>query len=118
MMHIVDRRKTAAVPGMLVDAGSESTWVSAKILESLGVEREKKDLAFVMANSGQITRGAGFAIVHVEGRFTIDEVVFAQDGDLSILGARSLAGLNLTVDSRLKKLVAAGPLPAAGTGVC
>lgn len=113
MMHIVDRQKTAAVPGMLVDTGSEYTWVPAKILELLGVEREKKDLAFVMANGGHTTRSVGFAIVHVEGRFTIDEVVFAQEGDTSLLGARSLEGLNLTVDSRLKKLVAAGPLPAA-----
>jgi hypothetical protein len=40
-------------------------------------------------------------------------MVFAEPGDLLLLGARSLDGLNLTVDSRLKKLVAAGPLPAA-----
>jgi predicted aspartyl protease len=117
VMHIVDRQKTAAVPGMLVDTGSEYTWVPAKILESLGVEREKKDLEFVMANGRYITRSVGFAIVHVEGHFTIDEVVFAQDGDMSLLGARSLEGLNLTVDARLKKLVAAGPLPAALAGV-
>ncbi len=45
--------------------------------------------------------------------FTIDEVVFGEEGDMPLLGARTLGGLNLTVDSRLKKLVAAGPLPAA-----
>jgi len=49
----------------------------------------------------------------VEKSFTIDEVVFAQKGDLLLLGARTLEGLNLVVDSRRKKLVAAGPLPAA-----
>jgi len=43
----------------------------------------------------------------------IDEVVFAEAGDLALLGARTLEGLNLTVDSARKKLVAAGPLPAA-----
>ena len=116
LTHIVDRHRTANVAGMLVDTGSEYTWVPAKILETLGVEREKKDLTFVMANGRQITRSVGFAIVHIEGNFTIDEVVFAQDGDLSLLGARSLEGLNLTVDSRLKKLVASGPLPAASVG--
>jgi hypothetical protein len=46
-------------------------------------------------------------MLHVEDSFTIDEFVFAE------LGARTLEGLNLTVDSRLKQLVAAGPLPAA-----
>ena len=43
----------------------------------------------------------------------IVESIFAEVGDLLLLGARTLEGLNLTVDSRLKKLVAAGPLPAA-----
>ena len=39
-----------------------------------------------------------------------DQRLFAQ---LFLLGARTLKGLNLTVEDRLKKLVAAGPLPAA-----
>ncbi len=42
-----------------------------------------------------------------------DEIVFAEKGDLPLLGARMLEGLNLIVDSSRKKLVAAGPLPAA-----
>jgi predicted aspartyl protease len=45
-----------------------------------------------------------------------DEVVFAEKGDLPLLGARSLEGLNLTVDPKRKKLVAAGPLLAASVG--
>jgi len=49
------------------------------------------------------------------GCFTIDEVVFAEPRDLSLLGSRSLEGLNLMVDPRRKKLVAAGPLLAART---
>ncbi len=72
------------------------------MLEGLGIDREKKDLAFVMANGQQVTRSVGFAILTVEGRFTIDEVVFAQSGDLLLLGARTLEGLNLTVDSQRK----------------
>ena len=70
-----------------------------------------------MANGQRITRSVGFAIVRFEDHFTVDEVVFAEEGDLSLLGARSLEGLNLTVDSRLKKLVASGPLPAAAVGM-
>jgi len=60
-----------------------------------------------------ITRSVGFAIVRVGRNFTIDEVVFAEPGDLNLLGARTLEGLNLTVVSIRKKLVAARPLPAA-----
>ncbi|MEI6655694.1 MAG: retroviral-like aspartic protease family protein [Verrucomicrobiota bacterium] len=102
---------------MLVDTGSEYTWVPGRTLENLGVEREKKDLEFVMANGQKVTRSVGFAIIRVEGNFTVDEVVFAEKGNLVLLGARSLEGLSLVVDSRKKKLVAAGPLPAARAGV-
>ena len=98
---------------MLVDTGSEYTWAPARSLEKIGIDREKKDVLFVMTNGQQVTRSVGFAIIRLDKHFTIDEVVFAEGGDLLLLGARSLEGLNLTVDSRRKKLVAAGPLPAA-----
>jgi predicted aspartyl protease len=111
--NVVERSKYADLDAMLVDTGSEYTWIPEKTLESIGIVREKKDLQFVMANGGLITRSVGFAILFVEDAFTVDEVVFAEPGDLLLLGARTLEGLNLTVDSRLKKLVAAGPLPAA-----
>jgi predicted aspartyl protease len=109
----VDRSKAVEIPKLLVDTGSEYTWVPEGKLEKLGVTREKKDLQFIMANGTVVTRSVGFAILRVGKSFTIDEVVFAEPGDLLLLGARSLEGLNLTVDSAKKKLVAAGPLPAA-----
>ena len=111
--NVVDRSRGADLAQLLVDTGSEYTWITEAILAGLGILREKKDLHFVMANGAQVTRSVGFAVLHVDNSFTVDEVVFAQPGDLLLLGARTLEGLNLTVDSRLKKLVAAGPLPAA-----
>jgi len=111
--NIVDRKKSADIPGILVDTGSEYTWVTAEVLSKIGIKREKKDLQFVMANGTVITRNVGFAIVRVGDAFTVDEVVFAEEGDLLLLGARSLEGMSLSVDSRRKKLVASGPLPAA-----
>jgi predicted aspartyl protease len=96
-----------------VDTGSECTWIPAKTLEQIGVRREKKDVPFLMANGKQITRSVGFAILRVGEHFTIDEVVFAEGGDLLLLGARTLEGLNLSVDPARKKLVAAGPMPVA-----
>ncbi len=109
----VQRSKSARLTKLLVDTGSEFTWIPEKTLEQIGVRQEKKDVAFVMANGARVTRSVGFAILRVNGHFTIDEVVFAVEGDLSLLGARTLEGLNLTVDPRKKKLVAAGPVPAA-----
>jgi predicted aspartyl protease len=111
--NVSDRSKSVVLPRMLVDTGSEYTWAPARSLEKIGIGREKKDVLFVMANGQQVTRSVGFAIIRLDKHFTIDEVVFAERGDLLLLGARSLEGLNLTVDSQHKKLVAAGPLPAA-----
>ena len=109
----VDRSKSVVVPKLLVDTGSDYTWIPAKLLEKIGVQQEKKDLPFVMANGQNITRSVGFAIVRLDKYFTIDEVVFAEQGDLPLLGARTLEGLNLTVDPKRKRLVASGPLLAA-----
>jgi predicted aspartyl protease len=109
----VDRSKSVVIPKLLVDTGSEYTWISATTLERLGINREKKDVLFIMANGQHVTRSVGFAIIRLDKFFTIDEVVFAEKGDLLLLGSRTLEGLNLTVDPRRKKLVAAGPLPAA-----
>ena len=111
--NVADRSKSAVLPKVLVDTGIEYTWVPATTLEKIGIDREKKDVLFVMANGQQVTRSVGFAIIRLDKHFTVDEVVFAEKGDLLLLGARSLEGLNLTVDSSRKKLVAAGPLPAA-----
>jgi predicted aspartyl protease len=107
------RSKRASISKVLVDTGREYTWVPAKMLERLGIAREKKDVRFVMANGQEITRSVGFAIIRHGAFFTIDEVVFGEPGDLDLLGARTLDGLNLQVDPQRKKLVAAGPVPAA-----
>lgn len=109
----VDRSKAVRIPKLLVDTGSEHTWLPAAKLEQIGVRREKKEIPFVMANGQVVTRSIGFAVLHVERYFTIDEVVFAEPGDLAILGARTLEGMNVSVDAARKRLVAAGPVPAA-----
>ncbi len=108
-----DRKKSFRISKLLVDTGSEHTWLPEAFLDKIGVKREKKDVTFMMANGTIVTRSIGFAIVHVDKYFTIDEVVFAERGDLVLLCARTLEGLNLTVNPTRKKLVASGPIPAA-----
>jgi hypothetical protein len=49
----------------------------------------------------------------VEGRKTNDEVVFGEPNDSLILGARTLDGLNVKVDTKQMRLVDAGPRLAA-----
>lgn len=109
----VDRGRSALLRRLLVDTGSEFTWVPERTLERIGIKREKKDVSFVLANGELVTRSSGFAIIRLDKHFTIDEVVFAEPGDLTLLGARTLEGLNLTIDAARRRLVAAGPLPAA-----
>jgi hypothetical protein len=72
-----------------------------------------KDIRIQMPNGEVLTRTLGFAVLRVDQFFTIDEVVFAQPGDLSLLGSRAMEGMNVQVDARRKKLVAAGPVVAA-----
>jgi predicted aspartyl protease len=108
----IHRTRAAVLPKLLVDPGSEYTWISSGTLERVGIQREK-NIVVVLANGKRVTRNVGFAIVRLDKFFTVDEVVFAEKGDLLLLGARTLEGLNLTVDPGRKKLVAAGPVPAA-----
>ena len=109
-----DRARSVRVSDVVVDTGSELTWISREHLARIGIEPEKRDRRFVLANGQQITRSIGFAVLRVGEELTTDEVVFAEPGDLQLLGARTLEGLNMRVDSRGKRLVAAGPLMAAG----
>ena len=99
--------------GVIVDSGSELTWLPEDMLRELRVEIFRKDQAFIMANGHQITRDVGIALLR-SGEFkTVDEVVFAKPGDLLLLAARTLEGFNALVDPRKKLLVAGGPIPAA-----
>lgn len=109
----VDRKKSVAVPKMLVDSDAMFTRVNGKTLKKIGVEREEKNYTLVNASGQETTHTIGFAIIRVGNAETIDEVVFGEPGDLEILGARTSEGMNLRVDSRAKKLVAVGPIPAA-----
>ena len=108
-----DPKKVAVVPKLLVDTSSEFTWLPADVLERISVEPVKKDLQIQMANGQIVTRSVGYAILRVDKYETIDEVVFAQRGDLFLLGSRALEGMNVHVDARHKRLVAAGPVIAA-----
>jgi predicted aspartyl protease len=110
--HPARRSVILTLDNVLVDSGSDLTWVPRPVLEALGVTRERTE-RMISADGRIIERDVGFAIVHAEGRYTSDDVVFAEPGDLAILGARSLEGLNLRIDPREQRLIAGGPIVAA-----
>ena len=97
---------------VLVDTGAELSWVPAAVLESLGVERNNQ-WRFRQADGTILERCTGTVVVAVGGRRVGDEVVFGEPGDLALLGSRTLEGLNFRVESVTKRLVDAGPAPAA-----
>jgi predicted aspartyl protease len=116
IVNLADPEKSATVESLLVDTGSNYTWLPEKVLESIGVERAKKDVQ-VTINGRAVVRNLGYAIIHSDQFQTVDEVIFAEPGDLYLLGARTLEGFNARVDSKQKKLVAAGPILAATSAI-
>ena len=111
-----NRAERRTLSSVLVDTGAELSWVPADVLESLGIERNVI-WRFRHADGSVLERWSGIAIVAVEGRQTGDEVVFAHPGDMTLLGARSLEGLNLRIEPVAKRLVDAGPAPAAAAAL-
>jgi predicted aspartyl protease len=112
MIENVERRgEMRTVEDALVDTGSEYTWVPADVLAALGV-RPERSLRFIVADGRSLERQVGIAIVHAAGAMAPDFVVFAEPGDMILLGARSLEGLNVRVDAQRKQLVPAGPILA------
>jgi len=115
LVESIERRgDTRTVEDALVDAGSEYTWVPRDVLESLGIGPERAQ-RFIVADGRTLERQIGFAIVHAGGTNAPDLVVFAEQGDMILLGAHSLEGLNLRVDSLRKQLVPAGPVLACAS---
>jgi predicted aspartyl protease len=104
--------KKRALRSVLVDTGAELSWVPAELLESLGIERYGQ-WRFRQADGTVLERWTGPAFLHVLGKRATDDVVFGEPSDLVLLGARTLEGLNLRVDPVSKRLVDAGPAPAA-----
>ena len=106
------RGKVIDLHDVMVDTGSEYTWVPRRVLNELDIPAERIQ-QFVMADGRIVARELGYAVVHAGGTRTADEVVFANEGDMTLLGAHTIEGLNLRVDLKTKRLVPAGPAPAA-----
>ncbi len=100
------------LPEVMVDTGSEYNWIPSEVLLYLGVSPVRTD-RFETADGRVLEREIGFALVFAGGRSAPSIVVFATEGDMVLLGAHGLEGLNLRVDLGRKELVPAGPVPAA-----
>lgn len=97
---------------VIVDSGSEYTWIPRSILEDLGVRVERTE-RFKTADGTILERDVGFALLRAAGRTTATVVVFGEPGDATLLGAVAVEGMNFRVDLVEKRLVPAGPVPVA-----
>ena len=102
------------LPRALVDTGAELSWAPTEALEALGIKLEKQ-VTYTTADGRSVTRHIGFAIVHAGGTRTSDEIVFGEPGDLTLLGARTMQGLNLVIDLVGQRFASAGPGHAPAT---
>lgn len=99
-----DKQATPAVE-VLVDTGSELTWLPTDVLRAAGIV-ETRRRSFQTATKQLITRPVGYAILRSEGFETIDEVVFAEAGDMNLLGVRTIEGFGVMVDNIGHRFVA------------
>lgn len=102
----------ARLDSVLVDTGAELSWIPTPALEAIGVVRQHRE-RFRQATGNVVERWTGSVALRVARKTVGDHVVFAEPGDLTLLGSRSLEGLNLMVDPVNRRLVDAGAMPAA-----
>src|SRR5438270_108297 len=94
------KREEISTPPLeaLVHTGSELTWLPADVLKTAGITPRRKRV-FATATQQRVEREVGYAILSAEGYETNDEVVFAQPGDLTLLGVRTLEGFGVMADN-------------------
>lgn len=107
------KREELATPPVeaLVDTGSELTWLPPDTLGRIGITPRRKR-SFHTATKQTIQRDVGYAILRAEGYETTDEVVFAEPGDMTLLGVRTLEGFGVMVDNIAHRFVATTTLAA------
>lgn len=108
---VVDAVTTGHLANIVVDDSTMSTWLPRATLEAAGIRPERTQ-DFERPDGTIISRPIGFAILTVQGRETVEDVVFAEPGDRVRLGARTLSGLNLRIAPD-GTLVDGGPIIAA-----
>ena len=112
--NLSQRGRVQWLADAFLDIRSEFTWIPRPGLESLRIKPQRRR-SFLVADGRRVDRDIGYAIVHVAGASTADDVVFGEENDFVLLGVRSLEGLNLRLDVVRKQLVDAGPMLAAVT---
>ena len=89
---------------VMVDTGAITTVIPRNILEGLGIQSTKRE-TFEYASGERVELDMAQAWARVEGRETYTWVIFGEEGVTPILGAYTLEGVFLAVDSYNERLV-------------
>ncbi len=97
-----DQSKTLDLD-LIVDTGSTYTWVKRMRLSGLELKPMGKRV-FRTIEGKLIEREIGEALIECEGEKATTIIVFAEEGDVEVLGVYALEGLGLEVDPTTKEL--------------
>ena len=89
---------------LLVDTGSTFTALPANLLRSLDVPVQEAAQA-ELANGAQETVEVGYTVVRLDGHQFPTPVIFAEEGEPSLLGAVTLEQVRLAIDPESECLV-------------
>jgi len=103
-----EHRQTPPVE-VLVDTGAELSWLPKQALLDAGITPRGKK-RFYTVTKQLIERSFGYAILTAEGYTTNDEIVFAEQGDMFLLGVRTIEGFSVMVDNIGHRFVATAHL--------
>ena len=92
----------------LVDTGASYTSVPGSVLQKMTVTAHER-VTFILADGRRIQREVGRTWIRVQGKSEITLVVFGDEDSEALLGAYTLQGLLLGVDTPNERLV-----PVAG----
>ena len=88
----------------LVDTGASHTTIPAPLLRELGVPVHDQ-VTFILADGRNIQRDVGRTWIRIDGRSEITIVVFGDQDAEALLGAYTMQGLLLNVDSANERLI-------------
>lgn len=89
--HVARADERLELQHVMVDTGSEYNWIPRGLLTRLGITPERVD-RFETADGRILERDVGFAMLYAGGRSSPTIVVFAEEGDMVLLGAFGLGG--------------------------
>ena len=96
---------------LVVDTGSLWTWIPAEIAIGLGIV-PTETWAFQAIDGRVFDRPIADAPVECQGRRGVRRIVFAEPGDLNVLGADTMEGLGLEVIPGTRTIRPMGAVPA------